>query len=421
MEECMKKKQLGVVGAIASAALIASAMLVPAANASTRTITIWADDQRGPQLTTLLQGNTTIVPGYKINIKYFSALSACQTAWTNATAATGPDIYTCDPVLNDDVASGRLAPIQLGSLVNSFPSGAISFVSDAGHVYGIPLDTDGAALEYNKALVPSAPTSFSSMVNYYLTNKSSKGLTAGLCTVDGSWEDVAVMSALGGGAWDISKSHPNYTTVEVNNPTMISNVKSLLLGSDGKSNGFWQGYADPAPEACLADFDAGKIPFAITGAWNFAGMTAKNINFGIAPIPGVKAGTYGAQFIGYTGAYLTSYASAHGVAIGARQLLVNWFASSSAQLAMSKLSQRPPASAAAVAAATDPNTIAVGNAFLHGQPQVNSLLNDTAGGAGWYATMSSLWTAVLTQGKDITSSANAAAAVLQKDFNDASN
>jgi maltose-binding protein MalE len=419
MEECMKKKQLGVIGALASAALIASAMLVPAANASSRTLTIWADDQRGPQLTTLLQGNTSIVPGYKINVKFFSSLNALQSAWSNATAATAPDIYAGALNLASDVQSGKLAPIQLGSTANSFPTGAISFVSTNDHIYGIPLDTDGAALEYNKALVPTAPTSFASMVNYYLTNKSSKGLTAGLCTVDGSWEDVAVMNALGGGAWDISKSKPNYSTVEVNNPTMLSNVKTYLLGSDGKSNGFWQGYADPAPEACLADFDAGKIPFAITGAWNYAGMTAKGINFGISAIPGVKAGTYGAQFIGYTGAYLTSFASTHGVAIGARQLLVNWFASTQGQLAMSKLSQRPPASSAAVAAATDPNTIAVGNAFLHGQPQVDVLLNDAAGGTAWYATISSLWSAVLTQGKDLSTSADLAASIEQKDFADA--
>ena len=93
MEECMKKKQLGVIGALASAALIASAMLVPAANAASRTLTIWADDQRGPQLTTLLQGNTSIVPGYKINVKFFSSLNALQSAWANATAATAPDIY----------------------------------------------------------------------------------------------------------------------------------------------------------------------------------------------------------------------------------------------------------------------------------------------------------------------------------------
>jgi maltose-binding protein MalE len=417
MEECMKKTQLGVVGAIASAALVVSAMLVPSANAATRTLTIWADDQRGPQLTTLLQGNTSIVPGYKINIKFFSSLSALQSAWANATAASAPDIYAGALDLASDVKSGKLAPIQIGSLKTSFPSGAINFVSVGSATYGIPLDTDGSALEYNKAYSPTAPTSLADMVSYYLANKSSKGFSAGLCTADGSWEDVSVMSALGGGAWDISKGKPNFTSVQVNNPTMIGNVKTYLLDSSGKSNGFWQGFADPS--SCMADFDAGKIPFVITGAWNYAGMTAKGINFGISSIPGLKAGTYGAQFIGYTGAYLTSYASTHGVAIGARQLLVNWFGSSSAQLAMSKLSKRPPASSAAVAAATDPSTVAVGSAFLHGQPQVDLFLNDAAGGTSWYSTISSMWTAILTQGKDVAASANAAAAIEQKDFNDA--
>ena len=86
---------------------------------------------------------------------------------------------------------------------------------------------------------------------------------------------------------------------------------------------------------------------------------------------------------------------------------------------MSKLSKRPPASSAAVAAATDPSTVAVGSAFLHGQPQVDLFLNDAAGGTSWYSTISSMWTAILTQGKDVAASANAAAAIEQKDFNDA--
>ena len=71
MEECMKKK-LGLVGVVASAALVASTLLVPTANAATRTIIVWADDQRGPQLTTLIGGSTSVVPGYKIQVKFFS-------------------------------------------------------------------------------------------------------------------------------------------------------------------------------------------------------------------------------------------------------------------------------------------------------------------------------------------------------------
>lgn len=411
MEEWMKKKQLGVIGAIASAALIASAMLVPSANAATKTITIWADDQRGPQLTKLLQGNTTIVPGYTINIKFFSSLTALQSAWADATAATAPDIYAGAEDTAADVKSGKLAPIQMGTEGTNFSKGGISFVSYGGHTYGVPLDTDTTALVYNKAFSTSAPTSLASMISYYVANKTAKGFTAGLCFPDGVWDSQAFLDAMGGGAWDISGRKPNYTKVVLNSPAFIGNVNNLLY-TNGVSNGFISGY----DASCTADFEAGKIPFAMTGAWNFSAFTAKGINYGLTAMPGLKAGTTGAQWVGYSGAYLTSYAAAHGTAIGARQLLVNWFASTQGQLAMSKLSSRPPAAASAVALVTDPQTLAVGTAAAAGQPQIDTLLNDSTGGTNWYDTLTAMYKALFEQGKDVTTTINAAADIVQKNF-----
>src|ERR1019366_328109 len=90
----MNKKRLGLVGIVASAALVASALLVPSANAATRTIIVWADNVRGPQLQTLIGGNKTIVHGYTIQVKFFASLTAEQDAWSKASAASAPDILT---------------------------------------------------------------------------------------------------------------------------------------------------------------------------------------------------------------------------------------------------------------------------------------------------------------------------------------
>ena len=406
----MKKKQLGVIGAVASAAIIASALLVPSANAATRTLTVWADDQRGPQLTTLLQGNTSVVPGYKINIKFFSSLTALQTAWANATAATAPDIYVGAEDVTADAKSGKISPIQWGGKNTDFSIGAINFVSYNGHTYGVPLDVDTTALVYNKAFFPTAPTSLASMIAYYTANKSAKGLTAGLCFPDGVWDSQAFLTAMGGGAWQIGRT-PNYTNVQLNNSAFISNVSKYLY-TGGVSNGFISGY----DASCTNDFQAGKIPFAMTGAWNYANFTAKGISFGLSSMPGLNGGTPGAQWVGYSGAYLTSYAATHGVAIGARELLTDWFASPTGQLAMSKLSQRPPASSRAVAQVTDPLTLGVGQAAAAGQPQIDVLLNDSTGGTNWYDTLTAMYKAIFEQGKDASTSINAAAAIVQKNF-----
>ena len=67
--------------AIAAAAGLLFAGVTPAHAA--KTITVWADEQRGPQLKSLIDGNTTIAPGYTIKVKFFSALTALQTFKTS--------------------------------------------------------------------------------------------------------------------------------------------------------------------------------------------------------------------------------------------------------------------------------------------------------------------------------------------------
>jgi maltose-binding protein MalE len=409
----MNRKKLGFVGIIASAALVASALLVPSANAATRTIIVWADDQRGPQLTTLIGGNTTIVPGYKIQVKFFSSLTALQDAWSKASAASAPDILTGPASFVLDAKSGKLAAIQPGSVNASFAKGAISAMSYGGKQYGVALDIDTTALVYNKTLFgATAPTSLIQMVNFYKANKASKGLVGGVCAADGVWGTQALLNGFGGGAWDISKSTPNYNKVVLNSAAFIGNVKTYLLDSSGKSNGFFQW------DSCNASFTAGKIPFAITGAWNYGGYTTAGLSFGLSGIPGLKGGS-ATQWVNYSGAFLTSYASTHGVSIGARQLLLNYFASASGQTAMYQASKRPPANNVAGAQVTDPLTLGVAKAAQGGTPQVDALLNDKTGGTNWYDTLSALYTAIFTQGKDATSSLNAAAAIVQKNFDDA--
>lgn len=407
------KKKLGLVGVIASAALVGSTLLVPSASAAPRTLIVWADDVRGPQLATLIGGNTSIVPGYKIQVKFFASLTALQDAWSKASAASAPDILTGPAGFVLDAKSGKLASIQPGSVNSAFSKGAISAMSYAGKQYGIALDIDTTALVYNKTLFGSAaPTNMLSMINFYNANKTSKGLAGGICAVDGTWGSQAVLNALGGGAWDISKSHPNYTKVVLNSSAYIGNVKKYLLDSSGKSNGFFQW------DGCNTAFSAGKIPFAITGAWNYGGYTKAGLSFGLSAIPGFNGGT-ATQWVNYSGAFLTAYASAHGVSIGARQLLLNYFASTDGQVAMYKASKRPPANGPAVAQVTDPLTLGVAQAAQSGTPQVSALLDDKVGGTNWYDTLGAFYTSVFVQGKDVATSANAAAVILQKNFNDA--
>lgn len=412
----MNKKRLGVVGIVAGAALLASALLVPSATAATKTIVVWADETRGPQLAKLIDGNTTIAKGYTVQVKSFSSLSALQSAWDKSSAAGGPDVVAGPASFASQGAkSGKLTAFPASSLLNSaFPKAALSAMSYQGHVYGVPLDVDTTAFLWNKALFgAAAPATFQDMVNYYKSNATAKSLKGGICAFEGTWGSHAVLTALGGGAWATVGKSPKYTSVVINSPAFKANVATYLLDSSGKSNGFFQW------DGCGDAFKAGKIPFAITGSWNFDGIKTAGVSFGLGATPGLTAATKGAQWVNYSGVYVTSFAESHGVSLGARALLTRWFASAAGQTAMSKASSRPPANIAAAASVTDPLALGVATAALTGTPQVSPLLDDKAGGSNWYDLLGGVFTDIFVKGKPVNTTLDAAAVILGKNFADA--
>lgn len=411
----MINKRFGIVSAVAAAALAVTGFAVPA-HAAARTITVWADDQRGPQLTKLIDGNTSIAPGYVIKVKYFSSLDALQSAWDKSTAAGGPDVLTGPASFaSQGGKSGKLQYLRLlATTTAGIPTSGWASMSYQRRIYGVPLDVDTTAFVWNKDLFgTSAPATFGDMVNYYNTNKTAKGLKGGICAFEGTWGSHAVLTALGGGAWATKGANADYSKVVLNSPEFIANAKKYLLDSSGKSTGFFQW------DGCADAFKAGKIPFAITGAWNFDGIASAKINYGLGATPGLTASTKGAQWVNYSGAFLTTYSGTHGVQGGALKLVQGYFASAEGQLAMSLASKRPPANTAAASKITDPSTLAVGLAAQTGTPQVSPALDDKAGGSNWYDTLGSAYTDIFVKGKDITATLNAAAAILAKNFADA--
>lgn len=409
----MKKMRLGITAAVAGVALVASGLT--AAQAAPKSIVVWADEQRGPQLKALIDGNTTIAPGYVIKVRFFSALTALQSAWDKATAAGGPDVLTGPASMaSQGGKSGKLVPLTYAAKAKKeIPVAGQQAMAYKGKVYGVPLDVDTTAFLWNKKFNENAPATFKGMVDYYTANKTKENLTGGLCAFDGTWGSHAVLTALGGGAWGYKGATAQPSNVLLNSAAFKSNVKSLLLGADGKSNGFFQW------DGCGDAFKAGKIPFAITGAWNFDGIAAAGVNFGLGATPGLTASTKGAQWVNYSGAYVTSFAKKHGVELGARKLVLDWFASKEGQILMSSASGRPPANTQAAVVIKDARTTGVARAAQTGTPQVSPLLDDKTGGANWYDVLGSAFTAIFVKGEAVDKTLDDAAAILKKNFENA--
>ncbi|NBR62234.1 MAG: extracellular solute-binding protein, partial [Actinobacteria bacterium] len=270
--------------ALAVLTVVLGGVALTPAHADVKTLTVWADETRGPHLLELFgavadQDAGDFVDGYVIDVKTQTSFGALKTALDNATAASGPDIVLGP---NDWVPTGakngKLAAFTLPSSIKAdFTANQLGDLSYKGKLYGVPLDVNNVAMVRNVG-VP-AQTTFGGMVDYYMNNKTSQGLKAGLCILGGgtSWGGMSVYSALGmqpyrmkNGKVDTALSKPGKAAASGDpiSPAFVQNMKTYLLTADGsnwKSNGFyapWDGAATVAGFNCEADFKAGKVPFA---------------------------------------------------------------------------------------------------------------------------------------------------------------
>ena len=378
------------------------------APAELKTIVVWADEQRGPALEPLLQGNTDIAPGYEIELVIFSGLEALQSAWDKASAADGPDVLTGPASFTLAGRDGRLLPLALSDAVKQdLGSASLGALSLGGNQYGVPLDTDTTAFYWNTAF-GEMPSTFADLVTVYEENRAD--LTGGVCFFDGVWGSQPFLTALGGGAWEVgADGAPDFTTVKLNSDEFKANLVEFDLTGANSNFAKWDG--------CGEDFKAGKIPAANTGSWNFDGIVEAGIEFELGAFPGLAVDTKGAQWVNYSGAYVTAYAADHDVELGAKALVAEWMASPEGQLAIATAQERPAVSSSAAESLGDnlksgPFTLAGAT----GMAQFSAPLDNSTGGANWYEVLSSLYTSIFVDGDDASTALDEAAAIVAANF-----
>jgi len=404
----MKKKLFRGFAVIATLALAAGLAVTPAH--ANKNIVVWADESRGPNLTTTLKTKGDWVPGYTVTIKSFANFDALKDAIDKATATTGPDIVVG---ANDWVPTlaknGKLAPLTLTASQRArFSASQFYDLSYKKKLYGIPVDVNNVAMIYNTKLVTSAPKSLGEMVDYYKANKTSKSLKAGLCVAGGgmSWGAHSVFSALGADAYYFNSNGTINKSKSFNPNEFGGNVKKFLM--DGKkSNGFF-----PATDTgCKDNFLAGSVPFAIIGNWEWNDYKAKGFTMNLMPVPGAS-GRSGNAFGSVSGALLTTFAATNGVEAAAKSLLVDFFGSTAGQVAYQLNEKRPPAEkgASTDATVTDGQKGFGASAAAASVPQVGAILNGPSGTSYWDSAPA-YWTAVLVDGKDPVKEAKKLAAI----------
>jgi arabinogalactan oligomer / maltooligosaccharide transport system substrate-binding protein len=262
-------------------------------------------------------------PWITVNVET-QPFSSEQSDFTTASLANqAPDVIR---VSNDwtgaFVAEGFLEPIN--SFVNStflsnYFNASITDYQFQGHLYGLPENINGLALIYNKALVPTPPTTTDQMVSMaQSTTKYSSSCqitTAGITMAnaggfESGYEWWPFLAGFGGTVFNTT----NPTQPVINSSAAVSSVEFLdgLVTNSNPGTGC-NGVMPPSFDStsALDMFTSGNAGMLIDGPWDLGTINSSGISYGVTALPTVSStGLSLAPFLGSQGWEISSGKSA---------------------------------------------------------------------------------------------------------------
>jgi len=251
------------------------------------TITVWGSGSAGGEAQAFNETLASFEAQYpNITVKDSPAINVASTTFpTAAHAHDAPDVYrdtsdnggalyTAGLLLN-------LTPYLNSSYINEFTKGTITDWTINGSIYGVPVNTNGIALYYNKALVPNGqpPSTLYQMIrdaeNVTAMGSGYYGLAYGIGN-DYGYRFAAFFPAFGGQIFNsslypvVNSSQDIAAMSFVWNWTVKYHVDTVgLTFSDEQSL-----------------FESGKSAFMFDGPWDQSIYEkALGSNLGVAPIP----------------------------------------------------------------------------------------------------------------------------------------
>jgi len=251
------------------------------------TITVWGSGSAGGEQQAFNESLAAFEAQYpNITVKDSPAINVASTTFpTAAHAHNAPDVYR-DTSDNAGAlyASGlllNLTPYLNASYINSFTKGTITDWELNGALYGIPVNTNGIALYYNKALVPNGvpPSNVWQMIqdakNVTAMGPGYYGLAYGIGN-DYGYRFAAWFPAFGGSIF-------NSTHYPVVNSTQDIAAMSFVWNWTVKYHVDTVGLTF-ADEQSL--FESGKSAFMFDGPWDQSIYEkALGSNLGVTAIP----------------------------------------------------------------------------------------------------------------------------------------
>nr|NNM91646.1 maltose ABC transporter substrate-binding protein [Bacilli bacterium] len=196
------------------------------------------------------------------------------------------------------IPHNNLGPLQLAGVLAPIPNGlinksqyiapAISSVSFAGRMYGIPLAAETYALFYRTNKVKTAPTTW----NQFIADAKKVGFEF---PDTNFYFAYAYLGGMGGYVFGSNHGYSNAGDIGLNNAGSIAGLnilKDFVFKYHFMSPNFNNNYA-------LSDFQSGKTGFYISGPWDTPGLLKAKVPFAVAPLPLLPNGKHPQTFEGY--------------------------------------------------------------------------------------------------------------------------
>jgi arabinogalactan oligomer/maltooligosaccharide transport system substrate-binding protein len=284
----------------------------------------------------------------------------------------GPDVIVgAHDWLGELVQNNTVAPVNLAAAdAAKFAPQAIAATKFNGQSYGVPYAVENIALVRNTALAPTAPTSMKALVGegkaLVKSGKATNILLQEVGKTGNAFYTYPYLKAFGGGIFD-TKANGDYdaSKVIVNSAGSIKGAKELAALGKAKA-------LSTNVDATNSDalFDAGKVPFYITGPWSIDKAKKANIKYAISPLPSLTDGGKMQPFLGVQMFYVSAKAKN---AAFAQEFVTKYVPREDVQMSLFAAGHRPPAltSAYVKATATDPDVKAWFDAGKGGQAMPN--------------------------------------------------
>lgn len=220
-----------------------------------------------------------------------------------AGAGKGPDIF-CWPHdrVGEWAKAGLLTPLRPSAKLKAeSEETAWQALSYRGRIWGYPIAIETTGLIYNKALVPTPPTTWDELIALDKKLKAS-GKSAVLWDYNKSFFTWPMIAGAGGvifgkdaqGDFDAKK-------VDVNNAGALAGAQMIeRLIKDGHMPKGAR-YAEME-----SSFARGEVAMMISGPWAWDNARKAKIDFGVAPIPAVVAGKPSKSFVGVLGCMISA-------------------------------------------------------------------------------------------------------------------